>query len=147
VLRDKKWALTTNGNNPDLEEGVANTFDIIIKLDTSYLYDPSKGNLNFEYIIHRLETINCNTTKIETGESTILGPYIDATPYDSPEFINNVRTLYSFNVTSLEGLFNPCAPVVRFTFTDSAGNRRNAYFIYVTSCLSCIIWWTYFSYE
>ena len=63
VLRDETWDLMTNGNDPDLEEGVPNPFDIIIKLDTPYLYDPSKGNLNFEYIIRRLETINCSTSK------------------------------------------------------------------------------------
>jgi hypothetical protein len=118
VLRDETWALITNGNDRTLEKGVPNPFDIIIKLDTPYLYDPSKGNLNFEYIIHNLETINCKFGPIITGESAGLGPWIDSTP-TNPEYFNKVRILYSFNVTSPEGLFEQGAPVVRFTFTES----------------------------
>lgn len=124
VLRDKKWVLKTNGNDPDLEWGIPNPFDIIIKLDTPYLYDPSQGNLNFEYLIRRLETINCSRLKVNTGESTELGPYIDGTPYNSPEYFNKVRLLYSFDVESPEGEgFEDIAPVVKFTFAKPpAGN-------------------------
>lgn len=124
VLRDKTWELKTEGNNPDLERGVPNPFDIFIKLDTPYLYDPSKGNLNFEYIIRRLETINCSLPPIAAGETNMLGPYIDAPPSVSPgdDLFNKVRLLYSFDVTSPVGLFEEAAPVARFTFEDPSCN-------------------------
>jgi hypothetical protein len=124
VLRDKTWELKTEGNNPDLERGVPNPFDIFIKLDTPYLYDPSKGNLNFEYIIRRLETINCSLPPIAAGETNMLGPYIDAPPSVSPgdDIFNKVRLLYSFDVTSPVGLFEEAAPVARFTFEDPSCN-------------------------
>jgi hypothetical protein len=110
-------------NHPELHQKLRLT-TICHDTPLGYLpiYDPSKGNLNFEYIICHLETINCSTHSIGTGESNMPGPYIDGAPY-SPDFFNKVRILYSFDDVDLsEGTLDEYAPVVRFTFNDPTGS-------------------------
>ena len=114
VFRDETWILMTNGDEPNSDPSEAylpNPFDIIIPLQTPYLYDPSKGNLNFEYIIRTVE-------QVVPPDS--IGPAIDNTGLAEPGdyLFGKMRILYSFDVGEPTGLLEYGAPVARFTFED-----------------------------
>jgi len=114
VFRDETWILMTNGNQPNsdpIEAYLPVPFDIIIPLQTPYLYDPSKGNLNFEYIIRTVE-------QVVPPDS--IGPMIDNTGLAEPGdyLFGKMRILYSFDVGEPTGVLEDGAPVVRFTFED-----------------------------